>query len=917
MGLHLAILAESVLLYLTALVFLTYLGTGFSAILLPGQLSHFRWLLAPYLGYSALVVVSGLLVSFGASVGTALVVVGLMSTAGLSWAVTRGAVQMRIPMLRWWLLVPAMGLPLYGITAASMANNGTMAYVGPNFDPFLLIPLAEWLKGHGAPMFSIGIPPSLDPHWNASIPPYSSWLAQDAHLDHFSIFGNDVYFPFFRGPVYLASSLGLILGWDCYKVLRPELAFLLSLSLPVVYIFSRQIIRTSARTSALAALLTGLNGTTFFWVSLGHPGEAATMFMAPLVYLVTLSAVEDGGKLPSLGAALVLAADVVSYYQGQPVVLALLAAGLLFLASRKRQWSVVVIRSMAIGLGALLLTFPDQIRLLLDWRNGALIQLPGWGNPVFPPISDALGATLDASAFRLVAGAGQLGQGVSALLGGANALSTALALFFALLGVAIGSAGRLGLCRSMLLGGLASLAYFRFVSAFPYAVVKGQSIIAFMLSICVAIGIAVAGRWAACRSARRGGLMDLQPGSKVVAVAVALLVLLASAATNLGMGAYAFWKPVGNMWDTRLWEAEQLAQLLPRGATVRLSSNIWADPEVIDMTLYLLRNQVPTGPFSLAASRVAHEVQDGDAKPPEFAVLGSNEVAAASGYLEADAVWGGTLLRAFRAPPRVSGLVTRIEADGEDADTLPSRLPVTVDVSARPTPLAGDAAPVPMEGYLLFGLAAEQPSTLVAVVNGEPRSLGITKGVSVRSIPIKLPARVSLFTAHGSPASLLFCTVRPDGEDPNVSLDYPEVLSAFGDSTFQDGLFTTRFTYLDVKVPASHSLDLFDVSGQEHLGWFELPTNPDERLREVRFDLNPTSLEHEASVNGQRVELPFSVQPLPDGEYTAYFTLSRTGAQPVRIPLYRYRLEGGRAFPTDIYPLQCAWDGKYDFGRSK
>jgi len=910
-----AILADSLVFYLAALALLTFLGAGLSALLLPKQLRDLRWLLAPYLGYSVLVVLSALLVAFGANVGEALGTALVLAAATLARAATSGALGSTRSALRPWLLVPITGLPLYAITAASMAHNGTVAYVGPNQDPYLLIPMAEWLKSHSAPMFSPGLLPSLDPGWSFNQTPTGGWLADSARLEPGPVLGNDVYFPFFRGPVYLASSLGILLGWDCYRIFRPEVAFLLSLSLPVVFLFSRRLLLASKAASAIAALGTGLNGSIFFWVSLGHPGQATTMFMAPLIYLVTLSAVESGGYLPCLAASLGLSAGLVSYYQGQPVVLAILAVGLLFIAARTGRWRGTLLRTVGIGLGVLVLAFPEHLKLWLDWRSGLLIQLPGWGNPDYPPLSDALGTTLDSSAFRLIAGQGQLGTLIPLLLQVASLAAGAIVLLFALLGVAFGDARRLGLCRSMLLEGLAAVAYFRFVSAFPYAVVKAQAIISFLLAIVAALGIEVVWRWSVSGHSGLIRVRALQlPGRAWAFIALFLLptgVLL----LNLGLGAFAFWKPVGNAWSTRIWEAEALTRVLPGDATARLSPGLLADPEAVKMTLYFLRNQRVGGPFSYSASLISPRDRTGG-KAMQFEVLGRSQIGAASGYLDVDRVWSGSLLQAFRVPP-VSAFSVKMERSAGSVVPLSSRLPVTLDIMPIEGSAPAGSPAATHRGSLYMGLATERSSSIQLTSNTNRRILPVDKGLSVRSMPVQAPDRISLSVQDGGAAALLFFFARDDSQDPALVEDYPRVVAAFGDSRFQNGTFSTDFIYLDVGVPVSHSVDLFDAAGGEHWAWFPLPTNPDERLKDVRFVLDPGTLDHSATADGQRVDLPFSLRPIPDGEYVAYFTISYTGAQPIRIPLYSFRLEGGEVFAREIYPLGYAWDGRYDFSLLK
>jgi len=57
-SISLGTLADSALFFLAAVLLLTYLGLGISAIALPASLRPLSWIMAPYVGYSLLVTVS-------------------------------------------------------------------------------------------------------------------------------------------------------------------------------------------------------------------------------------------------------------------------------------------------------------------------------------------------------------------------------------------------------------------------------------------------------------------------------------------------------------------------------------------------------------------------------------------------------------------------------------------------------------------------------------------------------------------------------------------------------------------------------------------------------------------------------------------------------------------------------------------
>lgn len=911
-----AVLGDAFLFYVAAILLLTYLGAGLSALLFPKVALRYGWLVAPFLGYSLLVATSSLLLAIGANVTISLLGSLVISGTANAWAVLRrGGLRLLGPP-RWWGILHALALPSYGISAVSMAHNGSLAYVGPNsHDPLLLFSVAEWLKTHSAPVFAFDRFPPVSQYWDGNLAPLGGWSAEGAHLSS-TLDPADVYLLFQRGPIYFESSVGLLLGWDSALVLRPALAFLLSLSLPATLLLSRHLLKVSLLASTLAGLLVGLNGTIFFWVSIAHGGQAAAMFMVPTALWTTIIAHQSPGRLPSLGAALVLSAALASYYQGAPILIALLLPGVIYTIHGTGRWRESMVRTFLMGIGVLLLASGEHARLLQAWASSSLSRTEGWGSHRFPALTDGLGTTLHVDAFRLVTGGTPAGSVVASLLAYPALALSGIAVLYVLLGLLRGKAGEIRLLRLNLLATTVVLAGL-WLSDYAYGFLKAQAVTGFLVSVAIALGAEEAlrlARDARCCSKDNGAGLTLGSLWLPLCAVAPMLLLTALMAVNLALAAYVFWKPVGNNWNPRAWEAIVLTRLLPAGAAVGVSPNILADPESFSVALYSLREQRLHGPFILdnwpAMPRVFPNNSAGTGiEMPGISLVGASEIAVASGFLPEDRIWTGSLLKLYRSPQAAQQLDLAFRLP-EGAETfLPAALPLIAEIPVSDRP-DDTSAQSPSEGYLLLTLAAESAATVDIATSRRRYSFRMDRGVSTQSVPVSFPDRLTMaWTGDGRPW-LLSAWGRPGEDSLSIEEHYPEVVAVAGKSRLDENDILSDLTYFNVRVPLSHSLDLYDSSNGSHVGWFELPVNPDGKITDVGFRLNGATLEHTWTVSGAETVRAFSADPVLDGEYVACFSVWSGDILSKRIPLYRYRLEQGRVVAFEPFQLFAVWDGK-------
>lgn len=868
------LLGQAALFYAAAFAMLSALGAG-PALVLPKRLTTFGWAFAPYLGCSLLVAVGSLVVAAGGTVQETLVISALVS-----------AIMLVLRLRSRPVLSPAAVLPVlllsagsYAVTALAMAREGTLGYVGPAFDPYVSIRYADWLKYHSAPLFSST--------WYSSLPPLDGWAAPGATLQ--AAMG-DVNYVLERGVRYWEAAIGIVLGWDSALVFRPAQAFMLSMAGPATYLFTRTLLGASRRVALAAGILIGLNGTNLFWVSLGHPGQAFWIALLPVALVLTFVFLEEGPVLP---AALSISALLAGYYMAVLFLAALAGPALLWRVARAASLTESLRRVGVLALAVALLGLPVHVYAVLLMAGGLLYQAVGWGNPGFPSPGEALGTAPPPGGVALAGGPEGLASLGLWVPPEVVVAATVLGLGLAARGLVLAT-GKANPLRPLGLGlGLVLAALY--LANYPYGYVKAQSLAAFLVVSAAATGaVGFSGRFKA-----------LAP-----LVAVAFVVVIGVAGANLAAVESAFWLPMGNVWKPATWDGAGLTKALPPNSTVRLSPFLQANGETITMAGYFLRDQKVVGAYGLqgwGGLRLLPESRPARQATSEIEVLDGREIPSFRGFLPGDLIWSGKLAAAYLHPNTGPAQVLLEGSDGRSS-SLPAELPVTV----RVRPPSG-----PGGGSLLTTFTVQQGRAEVLVSwSGGQRLLTLSPGLAVRSLPAA-PEGTSLTLKSGR-AVLMAVTYRPEAPDQGLAQDYSRAVAAVAFSGLQKQL-VTRLAYFDAVIKGGASLDVFASAGSTHVGWFHLPTFEDGYLRQMEVDLDPVTLSQRIVSNGEEAREPFTSpardgRSLPDGEYVAYLTVSvdPSLSLPRRIPLYRYRLEGGAVTDFEQFSLSLAWTAPQD-----
>gem|GEM_PF-5209359 len=522
----------------------------------------------------------------------------------------------------------------------------------------------------------------------------------------------EAYWTFSRGPRYLEASLGLLLGWDAALVFRPAQALMLAMAVPATFLFCRQWVRTSMAVSLLASLLVGLNSTLYFWVYLGHPGQASWTFLLPVTLAVTLAALGTRDRAACAAAVLLLSAHFISYCQASPVLPGLVGTAFLYylMLGRGYRWQLFGVAT-AIVAGVLVLAFPEHLKMLLTQIGTGMYQAVGWGDPRVGPLSDALGTTPSDVTVGLVSSKGQIDQTTVSTWQSVSSYISPIAYLFMAIGLAAGRGAGLSTYRAVLLGDLLLLGYLA-ITNYGYGYTKLLSMTTFLFCVALAAGMVEAWRWCRATLASRKLPVARALASAAVAVAAASVVFMAT--VNLGVLVSSYWKMDRNLFNTGLWDASALNRILPQEAVTKLSPALFAEPQTLFYANYFLRDQRVQGPVALEwiwrrlVLLPLDESATRDAKAT-FGLFGKGEIASIQGLSPQDRLWAGSLMKAYRFPAAEAETVREVRGAEGQLQSLPALLPATVELRPAEGSASTDGGD---EGALVVSLLSQGSAQL-------------------------------------------------------------------------------------------------------------------------------------------------------------------------------------------------------------
>lgn len=699
------------LFFLAAFGLLSYLGYGLAAVLAP-QDGRKNLLLTPLLGYCALVVASSAVTLF----------TDFLTMRHVAWGLLAGATALNIYTVRRrggvtaWppteedVSVLVLSVAPYALGSLPLIHVGSTAFVGLQWDLEIYLPLTEYLKRY--PM-GAGL--------EAPSNPLVSMLNSPA------VRGGSGW-----GFSYFDAFMGTVLGWPSHLSFRPGLLFILSMSVPSVYLFCRRAIDCSSAAGFLTAALWAINGLALWIASIGLAGHATAFLALPLALATAIWALRRPGWRTSLLAGLTGATLFLSFYTAAaPFYLLPLACLALHAVLRDPRTSQVKLALLSMAGSLVALALPGHLRFLqllpTYFRHGLS---EGWHVQTFSPLGEALGLV----PYEVVTNRVPL----STYLGGrATEVATQIGstLPWALVGLGLVATLKMSAQRAtlflVLLPFVLVLLTLRF-SGYPYGYFKGQSLTAFFAVFLVGLGLA--SLW----QARRPWRAATRAAAVLLGLAIVPLLL---ANTLLSLRFFQEADPAEVPRST--WEWSAMAMALPTEARVYVmglpgvvARNGW-DPRVVGMLSYFLLDHPIVG--RVATSYGAIDTLAPGA-PYDYAVSLAEDNPMERGFTAGDAVWRNQLLALYRVPDqRVASL--ELEGMGKRV-VIEQNKPLAITLKPQEALLWGDAyafaIPYKKMGATMrpeLSLLNFAPQNVVIETARDRQSLGLPLGLVRLALP--------------------------------------------------------------------------------------------------------------------------------------------------------------------------------------
>lgn len=821
---------ENLLVALAGLALLLYLGAGLSA-WLPPALAPYRWLVAPWAGYSFLVIVTQFLTNSPFSL-TALqscyAALALATPVNLYalrlWIRSRGdtpQVENRREML--WVALLALGLFVLGVLP--LWSYGYTTVIGENWDAEIYMSLGEYLKVYAQSGLLAATPnPVLDTLIN---PPYSLRT---------------------HGFSYLQAGLGF-LPLDSLQTLAPLLALVRALSIPAAYIFFRVTLRLGWRTALLASAALALNAF-LLWVTYNTFGmQVPTFGLLPLaVCLAALAFSHDGSpfslRSPSIWAGLVLAAIAVTYHPALTAWAAL--AGPVFLVAlvvawrsgRRAAWALLRSGLVMAAVGVVL-SAVSQVKSFEGFLKQYSEKTGGLGLTGFTSPTDAFGFSLS---FRdlLPSDPGRpLLTALTILYGGWGWL--ALAAVLVLVAYYLYRLARSGgqrrteawLQGALLAGAIAYVLLFLRPLNYPYGWFKALSFVSF-----VPVGMAA------------GGLAYLVAPSNrrrlVLASLLGVLVAVPLLATT--------WLTVGMYWGNPIrfdrqmlavGSARPLVAQSPGDGSVYVSNspNMQRLGRLFNGLLsYFLRDTDLYGKYQTANSKLDHLRPDG---LYGYYLLNSEDSPSEYGVAGAKLLWQNPLMSLYASPPagqRLDLYHHNFRDDGKYPTVKAGAAPLSFSVVSDTLQLGDLPATGPYATsdpqQISFGLASPVTTTLAVEWFDTPDTMlqervtippGYTLYRSKGSV--RSPGRVRLSVESGPPGAEVYVRwahlekyMGESGQETGISSDGSGLITTVSSSSNGDNI-NLDVGYLNNKPESPGQTLSLDIYGADksHFGYWNFP----------------------------------------------------------------------------------------------
>lgn len=849
---HLVVHVASV--SLAALLVTSIIGLAPTRLLLPHRLRPYEVLLFPPVGVAVAVVTSSLIDTFLLPLDRfAWILVSLSAAADIAVVMAlRGKGRPPVD-LTTVFVASSLAVASLILGVAPLFHYGYVTTIGANWDPEIYLPLADLIA-----RFRIdgAIPVDANP------------------LSHML---NEPTVRAGWGFSYLHAFIDVLTAQPPHATFVVLVALLTALQITGSWILFRSLGISPGRT-LLGTVFLMLNDLVLWTDYFGFANESLAFALLPCAIAIFLAAFDDGRWTSATLASLVIAALLLTYYV--PTVTILLP--LLALAVIRRlvmgQPFTTSVWTIGVGtLGSLIFSVVGQVRffqVLPYLRSSA--PPPGPGITQFIPVGAALGTV---SLLRGTNPHSYTGQIIEL----AGNLFTVLSLLL----IAYSTyRWRKTDIAPIALGCTLVAVLFLIVTPYPYGYFKALSLVAFVFTTLMAIGLVDAAQF----------LRSLQPDASKFAVLLGGGLLVIEAINGLGV-TYHYLGAGPGLYSEPLVQLTEARTLIPRNASVYIGDAGKLQGPIMGFISYALIDQRIYGNLRTGYSTYSRRC---DCALPDYALY-PRDTPLDPPYTSYQEVWHNEGFRLLKRPDGLAysffdakGSLLR---NGDSYAMLVDPAPGTAE-QASPTP-----SPVRHDYDIVVHVLSPTPSTLRASVGSAVREVKVDPGVSAGVIlsSVELPGILTLQIEDGGPVYLQTIDAWVPGHNVPVRTIDRDILFARWSSALVGSEVHTKLAYAALGTGDSLQpvIDIYGSAGQ-HYGWWSLNPAQTDGIQPIEFQLNLQSKRGGTTVAG-RPNGGSQVTPVVDGRYEASLFLWRNGQVWRAIPLFAFALVNGQV--ADFRPL--------------
>jgi hypothetical protein len=371
---------------------------------------------------------------------------------------------------------------------------------------------------------------------------------------------------------------------------------------------------------------------------------------------------------------------------------------------------------------------------------------------------------------------------------------------------------------SLLISDGAALVYFRFINPYPYAYFKTMTFGALVEVPLIVLGLRCV--WNAARPTdsflrARGRLLAVAGSGLFTSLLVFNTVLTTASYFDQTPGVFT-----GSVLPPSLLELRQIAEVIPRGATVWVSSTPPLRPEVASVIAFFLRDHPLYGEIDTLESYLKNTPPGGAV--PEYGVLAAREDPTDAGYKPQDLIWSNADVKVYRRGD-VIAVIRGLGGEINYAQDRPLSMLLTPE-SIAPDEQRSSAGSEVASRQLILELATLEPRTIHLTIDGKAYTVPLAAGLSrYATESIRVPAHIDLTPEGQTPLFVRSLTLRDATDASSALVEERDVLVVTPSVDVEGSQVKVRLDYAGAELWTEHMSIGLNVGGNSTPGdaWTE------------------------------------------------------------------------------------------------